>query len=273
MPRKTLTSKDGRRICSKCSIPKDKDQYYKTDRTSDGCQSVCLECCAKYAKEKNASKPKKPKKEPQTKEEKNAKRRDYEKRRKAELSEEELQAEKDVAKLYREANKETNKEYKRLYHQENKEELNAISRQYRIDHMEERKLYLVDYLPRIRELRKERHQNDRMYQLATNLRSGVYRAFQCKGWTKTGKSAELLGCDLETAKKHIEKQFKKGMNWDNYGTGEGKWVIDHKIPLASAKNEDDLRYLCHYRNLQPLWEKENLVKNATIIPTQTHLPL
>lgn len=271
--RKVTRSSDGRRICSKCKTPKDTDQFYKTDRTSDGCQAVCVDCCAEYAKVKNASKPKKPKKEPQTKEEKNAKRRASQAKKKLTLTPEQIQAEKDVAKIYRDTHKEELKAYKKQYQIDNKEILNAISKEYQQTHKEERKDYLVGYLPRRRKLRKERHENDDMYRLATNLRSGVYRAFQCKGWTKTGKSAELLGCDLETAKKYIEKQFKKGMTWNNYGTGEGKWVIDHKIPLASAKNEEDLRYLCHYRNLQPLWEKENLVKNSTIIPTQTHLPL
>ncbi len=53
------------------------------------------------------------------------------------------------------------------------------------------------------------------------------------------------------------------MSWDNH-TKYG-WHIDHIIPLASAKTEEELKSLCHYTNLQPLWAKENLSKGAKII--------
>ena len=50
------------------------------------------------------------------------------------------------------------------------------------------------------------------------------------------------------------------MNWNN----QGEWHIDHIIPLASASTEEELLKLCHYRNLQPLWAKDNLEKQAKI---------
>ena len=40
-------------------------------------------------------------------------------------------------------------------------------------------------------------------------------------------SAEYLGCNIETFKKHVEQQFTEDMSWENYG----EWNIDHKIPL------------------------------------------
>ena len=54
------------------------------------------------------------------------------------------------------------------------------------------------------------------------------------------------------------------MTWDNYG----EWHVDHIIPLSSAENEIELIELCHYRNLQPLWAKENLMKKDKIIEHQ-----
>lgn len=71
----------------------------------------------------------------------------------------------------------------------------------------------------------------------------------------------LLGCSVEFLKQHLEKQFKNGMSWENHG----KWHIDHIIPLASAKTQEKIEYLCHYTNLQPLWAKDNQSKGAKII--------
>lgn len=67
-----------------------------------------------------------------------------------------------------------------------------------------------------------------------------------------------------------EKQFTKGMTWEKIGS---EIHIDHKIPLASAKTEEDLIHLCHYRNLQPLWKLDNIRKQDKIIPTQIHLAI
>ena len=78
-----------------------------------------------------------------------------------------------------------------------------------------------------------------------------------KGWRKNGRTEQLVGADCETVKKHIESLFKNGMTWENHG----KWHIDHIIPLASAKTEEEVIRLFHYTNLQPLWAKENLSKS------------
>lgn len=40
--------------------------------------------------------------------------------------------------------------------------------------------------------------------------------------------------------------------------------IDHIIPLATAKNEEDVMKLCHYSNLQLLKAKDNIEKGAKL---------
>jgi len=46
------------------------------------------------------------------------------------------------------------------------------------------------------------------------------------------------------------------MTWENRGLYNGElnygWDIDHIIPIASAKTEEDIIKLNHYKNLQPL---------------------
>jgi hypothetical protein len=51
------------------------------------------------------------------------------------------------------------------------------------------------------------------------------------------------------------------MTWEN----QGKWHIDHIIPLSSAKTEKEMYKLCHYTNLQPLWAFDNLSKGSKIL--------
>ena len=72
---------------------------------------------------------------------------------------------------------------------------------------------------------------------------------------------DLVGYNLDKLIQRLEVNFKPGMSWDNYG----EWHIDHKKPqsLFKFKSSEDKGFkhcwmLC---NLQPLWAKENLVKN------------
>lgn len=79
----------------------------------------------------------------------------------------------------------------------------------------------------------------------------------------------MVGCSWLFLKRHIEKQFSKGMGWNNYGD----WHIDHVIPLSSAKSVAELIGLSHFSNLQPMWAIENLSKGAKIIDCQPELLL
>jgi len=80
---------------------------------------------------------------------------------------------------------------------------------------------------------------------------------------KNNTTFEIVGGTPEIIKEHIEKQFRDGMTWDNYGFRG--WHIDHIIPLSSANTEEEVYKLCHYTNLQPLWANENYKKSNKII--------
>ena len=107
-----------------------------------------------------------------------------------------------------------------------------------------------------------------MYRLRKNIR-GRFKYFVRNGKAKKlAKTRELLGCDWKFLINHLEKQFKPGMNWKNYG----KWHIDHILPMTSFnlhKKSEQMK-CCNYKNLQPLWAKENLSKGNRIIPPPTH---
>nr|QBK92198.1 MAG: hypothetical protein LCPAC304_05450 [Pithovirus LCPAC304] len=76
---------------------------------------------------------------------------------------------------------------------------------------------------------------------------------------KTKRTMEYVGCDVETLREHLEKQFLKGMTWEN----QGKWQVDHRKPCAVFDlNKEEERDRCfHYTNLQPLWGPDNLSKS------------
>ena len=159
-------------------------------------------------------------------------------------------------KQYKEANKERLKENSKEYREANQEREKERNQKYREANKEDLSKHL-----------KQRRKVDSLFRMTGNLRSRTSSAFKSKGYKKTSKTQEMLGVDWEVCKAHIERQFKKGMNWSNYG----EWHIDHIIPLSSAKNEKDLRKLCHYRNLQPLWAVDNLSKSDKIIGQQSFM--
>lgn len=107
---------------------------------------------------------------------------------------------------------------------------------------------------------RERARLDPVYRLKLRCRKRIWAAFKEGGYSKRSTSFDLIGCDINKLMRHIESQFKPDMSWDNYG----QWHVDHIIPLASAKNEDDVQRLCHYTNLQPLWAEENIRKGARV---------
>ena len=77
---------------------------------------------------------------------------------------------------------------------------------------------------------------------------------------KAYKTEKLIGCSILKMRKHLEKQFKKGMTWENHG----KWHIDHIKPCCKFNlldKEEQLKCF-HYTNLQPLWSQENLSKGG-----------
>lgn len=79
---------------------------------------------------------------------------------------------------------------------------------------------------------------------------------------KNGKSWEsLVGYTAIELKTHLERQFKKGMSWSNYG----EWHIDHIVPVSSFsfKSPEDKEFLDCFAlsNLRPLPGKDNIIKS------------
>lgn len=107
---------------------------------------------------------------------------------------------------------------------------------------------------------KRKYGSDEIYTLKILLRTRLTKVLKRERVPKTTDTRTMLGCGYRELKEHLEKQFTDGMSWKN----QGEWHIDHIIPLASAKNKEELYELFHYTNLQPLWANENLSKGSSI---------
>jgi len=136
---------------------------------------------------------------------------------------------------YRKSRKELKKEYDNQYYHRNK---NIIIEKNRI-------------------CNKQRRKKNLNYRLSQYLKCRIWKAL--KGISKSARTMKLLSCSIDELKKHLEKRFKVGMSWKNYG----KWHVDHIRPCASfdlSKPNEQIKCF-NYKNLQPLWAKENLEKN------------
>jgi hypothetical protein len=140
-------------------------------------------------------------------------------------------------KIYRENNPEKRKKTLKKYYENNKTNIN-------------KKQVIRN---------KKRYKTNYLYRVIHNLR--IRTKEYLKQHRSSSKFFDTIGCKPNFLREHLEKQFKDGMTWDNYGS----WHIDHIIPLSSAKNIEEITKLCHYTNLQPLWASENLSKGNKII--------
>jgi len=149
------------------------------------------------------------------------------------------------------------------------------------NHKEKRKEYITQWekdhpLEAKERLKKYglKRRNDSKYNLSHSVSSAVYRSL--KNGTKAGRRWEdLIGFTVDQLRMHLEKRFKSGMTWENYGM---VWEIDHKIPVAAFNFErpDDIDFrLCwSLKNLQPLGVSENRSKHDKVeIPFQPALAM
>ena len=170
-------------------------------------------------------------------------------------------------KKWREKNKAKISEYNKFYAKKNKDKIAKSQKIYYDKNIVKIKQYYNTNKQRINTRKRERKQTNPLFKLKCNLSTRINSSLKAKNYIKSQRTLEMLGCDLETIKAHLEKQFTKGMNWNN----QGKWHVDHIIPCASAKTEEELIKLFHYTNLQPLWAIDNILKKDKIIEKQLFL--
>jgi len=79
----------------------------------------------------------------------------------------------------------------------------------------------------------------------------LYRAMKYKD---DHKYIPAIGCSAGEFRHHIERQFRDGMQWENYGA----WTFQHIYPAAYLERADDDKSskYNHWSNLRPIWHEE-----------------
>jgi len=160
-------------------------------------------------------------------------------------------------KEYRLKNKEKIAETAKKYFKENKEKIANYKREHYLKNKEKIEKYRNEW-------RNNKVKVDSLFKLTNNTRTLIKQSFRRNGYSKNSKTFQILGCSFEEFKKHIERQFTKGMTWEN----QGEWHLDHIYPVSLAKDSEELIRLNHYTNFQPLWAEDNLQKGNKIIEQQ-----
>lgn len=171
-------------------------------------------------------------------------------------------------KVRHEKNPEKDNERSRLWRKSNPERLAELTRRWgeeNADRVKEmNRVWKQNNLTRHRASqyawKKKPGKTQEKLRLSNSLRGRVRAALM--GACKSAPALVLLGCSIDFLRTYLEKQFRPGMSWENYGY-KGWWV-DHIKPCAKFDLTDPAqqRECFHYTNLQPLWWIDNIKKGA-----------
>lgn len=267
------------KTCTKCQTKKKTEEFSRRTKSKDGFSVWCRPCVATYNQER--------KKDPIKSAADKKKRAEWCQENKAEISVKSAIKYAENPDKFRARNKK--------WSDANKDKYNEIIRKWGVANKEKRAQYTATYRvrhpDRVNEYRVRTKSNfsanQKIYRqknkVGANIYSSAYRINKrlvdplfvmiervrarirnaLRGGAKSKRTLEILGCEWDFFMIHIEKQFYKGMNWEN----RSEWHLDHIIPLATAKTDDDVIRLNHFTNMRPLWASENMKKSDQI----THL--
>jgi hypothetical protein len=212
-----------KKVCIKCKLSKSTNEFYIHKTHKDRLRSECKECTKIRVKKYQN------------------------KHKKQVLNHKKVYHQLNRDKILKKLNKyyKTHKKERREYLEKNKNKIAIQYKKWYIKNKDKKSQYQIK--------RRKTNINAR---LSHCLRSRILNAIKFN--SKSQSTMQLLGCSVEYLKKHLEKQFTIGMNWNNYG----KWHIDHIKPCAKfdLSKYSEQKKCFNYTNLQPLWAKDNWSK-------------
>jgi len=116
------------------------------------------------------------------------------------------------------------------------------------------------------EKEKERHKKRMLnpaYKVSKYMSNRINQLIRDKNFISV---LDIVNYSIQDLMNHLEKQFRDGMTWDNYGN---YWHVDHIKPVShfnfQSKNDPQFKECWALSNLQPLLKIENLSKGNRFI--------
>lgn len=217
------------KICTKCKILKNDDEFHKNKYSKSGYLTRCKNCIRerdRISYQKNPSK------------------------------------KRESARKLRNKNPELIKKRKKCYYENNKEKILNTAKEYYLNNKEQHLKKCNEWVKNNKEksnLIKKRYKNKLRSNPKYKLNESISRSINKVLSYKTSKNNQswitLVNFSIEDLYKHIESKFTPGMTWDNYG--KDGWHLDHVIPKHYFKfNSADhpaFKACWSLDNLQPLW--------------------
>lgn len=167
-------------------------------------------------------------------------------------------------KEYRKLNKEKLNKWHKTYADANRDVINAQAKARYNDPNHNRKIKDKEWRKnnpeyirfKANEEYKVKYKKDKIYTIRRVIRRRFNMAI--KNRSHISSIWNHVGCPMIDFINYIEKQWKPGMSWDNYGD----WHLDHIEPLFKfdLSNIEQLNIAMNFKNFQPLWKEEHIEK-------------
>ncbi len=162
-------------------------------------------------------------------------------------------------KVYRENNLAKAKENSKDYYENNREKVISNSKSYYMNNREKIKARKKDCREKNSEKAKAYFENNPNARITRRLRTRIWIAL--KGKTKSAITEKLLGCSFDYFRKYFFSLFIDDMIITTFMNGK---IHIHHIKdciLFDLTKEEEQKECFNYKNLQPLWAKDNLSKS------------
>ena len=243
------------RICRVCGEEKPLDEF-RIRGDSGKRRTECKSCLSKYLK----------------------KYRSENKQRISELNKKYAEAHREELSEYRLNWQRNNREKCRAYNkkstqnmtEERRARVNLRSKKYRearkddIEYIKKRRAWGRESTKRRRKkitaYEENRKKIDPIFKLKKQIRNEIRMSFNRRGFRKSARTEEIVGCTLQELYNHLCKTYL--IRYGEEYNGNRVVHIDHVTPLVNAHTEDEVKKLCRWDNLQLLTAEDNLMKNA-----------
>jgi hypothetical protein len=213
-----------KKICTKCLIEKDINEFYKRESSKDGFRKECKKCLYIYCKKRLILKGDEYKEK--IKLEERIKRKNNPSYYNS------------ICKKYRDNNKDKRLNSCKKWNKNNPEKYKEIQKRARVK-------------------RRSTPQGNIYHRLSSGIRQSLKKGKEGRSWEK------LVGYTCNQLKEHLEKQFKEGMSWDEFLKGKIHIDHIKPVVLFKYESYEDIQFkeCWSLSNLQPLWAEDNLKKN------------